>query len=832
MDLEETSSIEPQKRWWCQQGGLTVYGWWLKQTISVFGLFPPFRGFWPWYEGTKSPPMPFPYHPNLPEITLSALAETGQAESTIPVLEQRSYTDNQPVISSALADTRCADLGIDGVLEKLNATLGTSYTLGSKDLHLLGIVQMYSILEPYVARNDDFGTVYAHLRGLWYCYDVAAMKRALRAPGEWDREMRMEMLVDGRFTERHLRPRRMWDLYANRVVPCWLACEVVLWAISHAWVDGRDRVNVMTPINGYEWPVPMPKDTNLDLIRIEMLNFGARYAWLDVLCLRQEGGKREDLRLEEWKLDVPAIGHIYQNSDASVVCYFSGLGRPLNLTLDDFESDHCWFRRAWTLQEMSYGYHVGGKTGNDLMDKEVQKRLTQAVDILSEMQNRVSTKRLDKVAGLAYLLSDDRTFRIPIYDTELSEEDAWDVLVDTMLPKARAELFFYYPEPGNRNKRWRPSWQQVMTNKISAPSNLYGWLARVNVGEIEGPDVEWYLGYCIESGDVWGLDEAPKEGKPRVGRVIFKDGAGTFRILRIVARHAYPIPDGSYTLIGCEGGCHCDFWAVGQLRDDGKFEKWSVFHSAEDEVRLWELGLNGLEKYQQLRRSRGRYARNVDGRLCGCSDRQAVVADNQAQPNNASLSASHHHIFRRRLSSSLSSVTSTLPESLVLSTVEKRRYGSKISVALKATFLADANLYGHRQIAPKSVMWTVYNISINGIQAVTHFAVIPISKPKRYDARPYLRLACQRIQDLKLDERPVGHEDVSSKNGQQQCDWMKILLVYLVAGIEFFLPRSWPRFIVQVCVFYVVLSPLHQRKPTTLSRSSLIVTIQNKCKAT
>ncbi len=36
-------------------------------------------------------------------------------------------------------------------------------------------------------------------------------------------------------------------------------------------------------------PVPIPQDTSLDLIRIEMLNLGAEYAWLDVLCLRQEG---------------------------------------------------------------------------------------------------------------------------------------------------------------------------------------------------------------------------------------------------------------------------------------------------------------------------------------------------------------------------------------------------------------------------------------------------------------------------------------------------------------------------------------------------------------
>ncbi len=58
--------------------------------------------------------------------------------------------------------------------------------------------------------------------------------------------------------------------------------------------EEEDRVDAHTPINGYEWPVPMPRDANLDLIRIEMLNAGAEYAWLDVLCLRQVGGRGED----------------------------------------------------------------------------------------------------------------------------------------------------------------------------------------------------------------------------------------------------------------------------------------------------------------------------------------------------------------------------------------------------------------------------------------------------------------------------------------------------------------------------------------------------------
>ncbi len=60
-------------------------------------------------------------------------------------------------------------------------------------------------------------------------------------------------------TKREVPPRRVWDLHANRVVPywvvpCWSAPGARPWAISHAWVHEKDRVNVMTPINGYEWP--------------------------------------------------------------------------------------------------------------------------------------------------------------------------------------------------------------------------------------------------------------------------------------------------------------------------------------------------------------------------------------------------------------------------------------------------------------------------------------------------------------------------------------------------------------------------------------------------
>ncbi len=75
------------------------------------------------------------------------------------------------------------------------------------------------------------------------------------------------------------------------MVPYWIS-DSFPQPISHAWAGEKDRVDVLTPINGMEWPVPIPKDTNLNLIRIEMLNLGVQYTWLDVLCLRQKGGEK------------------------------------------------------------------------------------------------------------------------------------------------------------------------------------------------------------------------------------------------------------------------------------------------------------------------------------------------------------------------------------------------------------------------------------------------------------------------------------------------------------------------------------------------------------
>ncbi|PBK64631.1 hypothetical protein ARMSODRAFT_1006975 [Armillaria solidipes] len=356
----------------------------------------------------------------LPEVTLSAFTEAGEPESSISVLNQRNYTGRDPVIPSSLADTPCICLGVEGLLAKLNTILGTSYNL---EIHSLS-----SLLRAYILKDYDFGTAFSRLRPFWY-NDLTDIQDKLHTREVWDRLMRQDVLVNNKIISRLLPPRRVWDLYSNRVIPWWVARQYPS-AISHAWMDKEDRMNVQTPINGYEWPAPMPKDANLDLIRIEMLNLGAEYVWLDVLCLRQVSEQRDDLHLDEWKLDVPTIGRVYRMAHGRVVCYFSGLGRPLSLKAGDFESDTYWFRRAWTLQEIQHRMVIGGDTGDDrITEKEMRMRIEIQLSwlrenksvgglgmpvfiALSEMQRRVSTNPVDKVAGLSYLLWTDE---IPTY---------------------------------------------------------------------------------------------------------------------------------------------------------------------------------------------------------------------------------------------------------------------------------------------------------------------------------------------------------------------------------------------------------------------------------
>jgi len=176
-----------------------------------------------------------------------------------------------------------------------------------------------------------------------------------------------------------LRPRRIWDACANRVVPTtWFPKHTLedVVAISHAWVAPGELKYILTSVNCHTWPVPLPADVNIGDIRAELLRCNIRYAWLDILCLRQHTepipglnatlgvplststiAGRERLRMKEWESDVPLIGAIYSGalargrnrSGTKVLIYLSGIGRPS--VEGNWSSPRHWIRRAWTMQE-------------------------------------------------------------------------------------------------------------------------------------------------------------------------------------------------------------------------------------------------------------------------------------------------------------------------------------------------------------------------------------------------------------------------------------------------------------------------------------------------
>ncbi|KAK0471877.1 hypothetical protein IW261DRAFT_1424819 [Armillaria novae-zelandiae] len=380
----------------------------------------------------------------------------------------------------------------------------------------------------------------------------------------YDEELRRDLL-EKKEIGNYAPPRRVWDLRANRVVPWWVVSDFkAVWGISHAWVADNDLRYEMTPINGYEWPVPMPKDANLDRIRIEMLNLGAEYVWLDVLCLRQkcqgkdphgisnqkEWDRREVLRKEEWKVDLPIIGWVYHNV-RQVACYLSGLGLPLSFKDPrDFKDERCWFNRAWTMPETPHNVVNPGRTHDDtrIVDERFMTRQTyrmlchalvtlecvqqtqrreRRMYVLEEMKRHKSSKPVDKVAGLVFLL---QLKRIPLYHNGQSAEGAWAELMNVADDQLRAMFLFLCPTP-NGNGSWRPSWKQVMMETI--PS--------------------WP--YMILVDDVPNVSDVPDglaDGSPslRRGTLNLKSFSGVKHTFLIFAQHACPIPDGQYTLLG------------------------------------------------------------------------------------------------------------------------------------------------------------------------------------------------------------------------------------------------------------------------------------------
>ena len=142
---------------------------------------------------------------------------------------------------------------------------------------------------------SNFGHLYALMRAFWIGredvgLDCAGMRSLFQ--DRWTKyRLGREAAIHaglGRIVDPDIGPRRLWDLFSDRVVPIWqVPKKANIMPVSHVWLPETERIWVRTSINGERWPVPIPKHTTLERVRVELLNLGAEYAWLDVLCLRQ-----------------------------------------------------------------------------------------------------------------------------------------------------------------------------------------------------------------------------------------------------------------------------------------------------------------------------------------------------------------------------------------------------------------------------------------------------------------------------------------------------------------------------------------------------------------
>ncbi|EKM56410.1 uncharacterized protein PHACADRAFT_91443, partial [Phanerochaete carnosa HHB-10118-sp] len=369
----------------------------------------------------------------------------------------------QGAIPNELADIPSDHLPIDDLLAKLNDVLGTSYTLETSGVR--------GCLEYAVSTSRDFGEVYGTLRPQWSNRrrpgDLATVLARIKDRRDKVEQMRDEAIHDHSIQNSRIPPRRVWDLLSNRVLPFYvMPCEdgedpsclpADLWTVSHSWVREQERVLIMTPINGCRWPVPIPNSTSLDHVRIELLNMDAQYVWVDVLCMRQEGQDDNDddrVRVEEWKLDVPTVGHVHRANPRGRPCitYFNGLGLPFDASPMALESDRHWFNRLWTMQEATLSWLPGGLTATSFSHspnffsrlQDLISSMSQwdgLAEVIQAVSSRHCTTELDRIACLAYHL---QCPTLPLYALSASLEPAWTLLIKHIPSRTRTCFFFQH----------------------------------------------------------------------------------------------------------------------------------------------------------------------------------------------------------------------------------------------------------------------------------------------------------------------------------------------------------------------------------------------------
>ena len=461
----------------------------------------------------------------------------------------------------------------------------------------------------FVACNFDFGLAYSAARVAWKDFNENSLDSTEISVqrGQWhkhareldearanaiqrdsdpfssSKQVQQEVII----SPYSIMPRRLWDLKSNRVIDFRMLHAAKLsvesrptfWAVTHSWTS--DMSSVWTSINQYQWPVPIPKNISLEYLRSELLTLGAEYVWVDVLCLRQqsEDESLEQLRQQEWKLDVPTIGNIYRTAK-NIVRYFNGLG--VHFGHKDWDDPRHWLQRAWTLQEIAdESTTINGGIPQDwdnvllnfqgiLSGKVVKLRSAlrpviqlaaqvdslhgcEVYDLVREMSRRHATQSVDKLSGLFYLL---RTTKLPCYDEKKTSEDIWGQCFH-LLPAARkADFLFNFPYRGS-DEQWFPTWAQVLDWPVRDPGSDH-MQSRVRQDVIRS--ISGQVSLLVSN--LWTIPEAifnesdnPGEYEVKISNLLF----GFY--LPYLSQKPIDIQDPVFTLASVELG-HAHNWVV------------------------------------------------------------------------------------------------------------------------------------------------------------------------------------------------------------------------------------------------------------------------------
>lgn len=510
----------------------------------------------------------------------------------------------QTVLTVEQAMEPCKQLGEGQLLSKLNIALHTQHSVNT-------IEGLTEALRYCISHDYDFGTAYALLRNGWErlgdahssLTDRLAVEEIDNRRRKGDRDM-LKSDEDGHLAiidPVTVKPRRIWDLLAHRVVPYDSVDAFKTkkpWAISHSWV--ADIETVMTSVNGFEWPVPLPKDVTLEAVRDELLDAGAEYCWLDILCLRQVSDSKsfEHLRSLEWEIDVPTIGNAYLGN-GKVVRYYNGLGRPFETS--GWGDVHHWSNRAWTLQEFKSESIVGGVANpaglptrkiadgrfsgqsmkqyeahwdsisklleyrtpttphsglNENPNRAIRTTCCGFFGLLKEMRERYASNEVDKVAGIGFLML---PASLPAFSERTTPEEAWTRCVHHMSSAMRDELLFRFPAPGDGGHSWFPSWKQIQDKRYVLPEDRPGSLDDISdrrsglTNHVRRSATSYtYFGHLIEKGHLVAQPTGDRIDGPRRWAVTVEHGGRKLKFF-VSARHHVEIPDGEYSLVGRVG---------------------------------------------------------------------------------------------------------------------------------------------------------------------------------------------------------------------------------------------------------------------------------------